>query len=102
MGKVPTQARVPTSLRSDAEKAIAKAVTDIAREFGVQINLGAEGRISSYVSATDTKPTHAGAPGDFAPNNQITRLGTIPAQYVILGWRCTGGTTWEQITELVD
>jgi hypothetical protein len=101
MGKVATQARLPTTPQTAFEREMVNGVTDITRAYGQQINLAAEGRIAQYVSATDTAPGGTGAQGDFAPNKAPVVLGSPGSQYIVLGWRYVG-TAWIEVTELTD
>lgn len=102
MGRIADQFRMPSSVRSDGERDLSRAVGDLQRVHAQQINLQAEGRIAASAVATDAKPTYTATPGDFAPNKYPVTLGSPGSQYIIVGWIYTTDGVWEATTKLVD
>lgn len=59
------------------------------REHATQVNLIAEGRLSSAYNAQPAAPTTGDyAPGDFVRNSAPVEAGSTPNKYVVYGWMC--------------
>ena len=75
-------------------------LTQIYREFAMQLNALSEGYLVASTNAMTAAPTTGTwNKGDFVKNSDPSELGTASSKYVIDGWKCVvAGTpgTWVQ------